>query len=123
VELHLGLKGFFTKIFMKLEDMDRIFEGGAYFHTSVGLYMWSWKKKFSPEKQTFKNVPVWLRLYSLSLDYWLASTFEAIRNKLGKYVKTSEVTIKGRYTSYARIYIEMDVSGGTPRSHNPGIQG
>jgi hypothetical protein len=41
----------------------------------------------------------------------LPSTFEAIGNKLGKYVKTSKATLKGRYTSYARIYIEMDVSG------------
>jgi hypothetical protein len=47
----------------------------------------------------------------LPLDYWLPSTFEAIENKLGKYVKTSEATLKGRYTSYARICIEMDVSG------------
>jgi hypothetical protein len=73
--------------------------------------MHPWKENFSLEKETFKNVPVWLRLYSLLLDYWLPSTFEEIGNKLGKYVKTSEATLKGRYTSYARIYIEMDVSG------------
>jgi hypothetical protein len=40
----------------------------------------------------------------------LSSTLEEIGNKLGKYVKTSEATLKGRYTSYGRIYIEMDVS-------------
>jgi hypothetical protein len=31
-------------------------------------------------------------------------------------VKTSEATLKGRYTSYARICIEMDVSGALPES-------
>jgi hypothetical protein len=67
--------------------------------------------KILPRKKTFKNVPLWLRFYSLPLDYWLSSTFEAIGNKLGKYVKTLEETLKGRYTSYARICIEMDVSG------------
>jgi hypothetical protein len=41
----------------------------------------------------------------------LPSTFEAIGNKLGKYVKTSEEILKGIYTSYSRISIEMDVSG------------
>ena len=45
----------------------------------------------------------------MPLDYSLPSTFKAIENKLGKYLKTSEATLKGRYTSYARIYIEMDV--------------
>jgi hypothetical protein len=75
-----------------------------------------WKKNLSPEKETFKNVPIWLRLYSLSLDYWLPSTFEEIGNKLGKYVKTSEATQKGRYTLCARICIEMDVSRALPEA-------
>jgi len=46
----------------------------------------------------------------------LFSTFKAIRNKLGKYVKTSEETLKGRYASYARICIEMDVSAALPEA-------
>jgi hypothetical protein len=58
VELHLGSKGFFTTLFMNLEDRDKVFDGGAYFHASTGLYMCPWKEKFSPEKETFKNVPV-----------------------------------------------------------------
>jgi hypothetical protein len=70
-----------------------------------------WKEKFFPEKETFKIVPIWLRLYSLLINYRLPSTFKSIGNKLGKYVKTSEATLKGRYTSYLRICIEMDVSG------------
>jgi hypothetical protein len=111
MEIHLGSKGFFIVVFMNLEDRDKVFEGGAYFHTLAGLYMCLWKEKFSLEKETFKNIPVWLRFYSLPLDYWLSSTFEAIENKLGKYFKTSEATLKGIYTSYARICIEMDVLG------------
>jgi hypothetical protein len=30
VELHLGLKGFFTTVFMNLEDRDKVFEGGGH---------------------------------------------------------------------------------------------
>jgi len=47
VELHLGSKGFFTEVFIDLEDKDRVFEGGPYFHASAGLYMQGkriWKK-------------------------------------------------------------------------------
>jgi hypothetical protein len=116
VDLHLGSKGFFTVVFINLEDRDKVFEGGPYFHASVGLYMRPWKEKISPEKETFKCVPVWIRLYSLPLDYWLLTTFEAIGNKLGKFVKASDATLKGKYTSFARIYIEMDVSGALPEA-------
>jgi hypothetical protein len=111
VELHMGLKGFFTMVFINLEDRDKVFEGGPYFHASTRLYMQPWKENFSPEKETLKKVSVWMRLYSLPLYYWLPSTFEAIGNKLEKYIKTVEVTLRGRYTSYARICIETDVSG------------
>jgi hypothetical protein len=99
-----------------LEDRDKLFEGGPYFHTSIGLYMQPCKENFSRKKETFKNVPIWLRLYSLSLDYLLPSTLEEIGNKRGKYVKTSQETLKGRYTSYASICINMDVSGALPEA-------
>jgi hypothetical protein len=96
---------------MNLEDKDKVFEGGPYFYAFVGLYIRPWKENFSTEKETFTCVPVWINLYSLPLDYWLPSTFEAIGNKLGKFVKASDATLKGKYTSFARICIEMDVSG------------
>jgi len=35
----MGSKGFFMVVFMNLEDRDRVFEGGPYFHASDGLYM------------------------------------------------------------------------------------
>jgi hypothetical protein len=116
VELHLSSKGLFTSVFVNLEDRNKVFEGGPYFHISAVLYMQPWKENFSPEKETFKKVPIWMRFYSLPLDYWLPSTFEVIGNKLGKYVKTSESTRKGRYTSYARICIEMDISRELPEA-------
>ena len=33
-----------------------------------------------------------------------------------KYVKTSEATLRGRYTSYVRICIEMDVLRALPEA-------
>jgi hypothetical protein len=42
---------------MNLEDRDKIFEGGPYFHATTGFYMWPWKESFSPEKETFKKFP------------------------------------------------------------------
>jgi hypothetical protein len=39
VDLHLGSKGFFTIVFIDVEDKDKVFEGGPYFHASARLYM------------------------------------------------------------------------------------
>jgi hypothetical protein len=51
VELHLGSKGFFTTIFMNLEDRDKIFEGGAYFHMPQQDYTCGHERKTSPQRK------------------------------------------------------------------------
>eukprot|EP00253_Pinus_taeda_P013643 PITA_13643 len=110
IDLHLGSKGFFMVVFTNIEDKDKIFEGGPYFYVVVGLYMRPWVMNFVLEKKTFTLVPVWVRLYSLPLDYWQNESLVAIGNKLGHYVKASETTRRGKYTSFARICVEMDLS-------------
>ena len=69
---------------------------------------------FVPERETFTSVPVWVRLYSLPLDYWKHGSLAAIGNKLRCFVKASEATRRGKYTSYDRICVEMDLSGALP---------
>jgi len=76
VRLHLGAKGFFTIVFSNLEDKDRIFDGGPYFFTLEGLYIRPWKPNFVLERETFKQVPVWIRLFSLPIDYWGYATLK-----------------------------------------------
>jgi len=71
INLHLGSKGFFIVVFTNLEDRDRVFEGGPYFYATAGLYMQPWVMNFVLERETFAFILVWIRLYSLPLDYWL----------------------------------------------------
>lgn len=111
VQLHLGARGFFTVVFTSIEDKDRVFEGGPYFLASAGLYMRPWLPNFVPEKESFTCVPVWIKLFSLPIDYWGMNALRQIGNKLGRFIKASEATLQKRYTSCARICVEMDVSG------------
>jgi len=114
IDLHLGSKGFFTVVFMNIEDKDKFFEGGPYFFATVGLYMRPWIMNFVLERETFTSVPVWVSLYSLPLDYWKNESLMAIGNKLGRFVKISKATRRGKYISFARICVEMDLSGALP---------
>lgn len=101
-------------VFSNIEDKDRIFEGGPYFYAASSLYMRPWMMNFVPEWETFTSVPVWVRLYSLPLDYWQTESLVSIGNKLGRFVKASEATRWGKYTSYERNCVEMDLSGALP---------
>eukprot|EP00253_Pinus_taeda_P034687 PITA_34687 len=98
----------------EIEDKEKVFEGGPYFYVAAGLFMRPWKMNFAPEWENFTSVPVWVRLYSLPLDYWRTDSLAAIGNKLGKFVKASKATRRGRYTSFARICVEMDLSRALP---------
>jgi len=78
IDLHLGSKGFFTVVFTNIEDKDMVFEGGSYFYAVAGLYMRPWVMNFVSECETFTLVLVWVRLYSLPLDYWQPKSLKEI---------------------------------------------
>eukprot|EP00253_Pinus_taeda_P022907 PITA_22907 len=61
-----------------MEERDRIFEGGPCFFATVGLYMQPWTMNFLPERETFTSILIWIRLYSLPLDYWMPESLKAI---------------------------------------------
>lgn len=54
---------------------------------------------------------MWIRLFSLPVDYWGLNALKQIGDQLGTFIKASEATLQKKYTSYARICVEMDVSG------------
>eukprot|EP00253_Pinus_taeda_P032209 PITA_32209 len=93
---------------------DKVFEGGPYFYAVAGMYMKHWIVNFVLERETFTSVSIWVRLYSLPLDYWQLKSLSAIGNKLRRFIKASEATKRGKYTSFARICVEMDLSGALP---------
>jgi len=81
-------------VFTSLEVKDRVFKGGPYFYAAAGLYMRPWMMNFVPECETFTSILIWIRLYSLLLDYWLLESLKTIGNKLGHFLKISNATLK-----------------------------
>jgi hypothetical protein len=114
IDLKLGAKGFFTVIFSNLQDKERIFEGGPYFYSHAGLFLRQWEECYNPEQEQFLAAPVWVRLFGLPMDFWDPEILEGIGNSLGSFVKIVEATTRGRYTSFARICVYMNISEPLP---------
>ena len=53
---------------------------------------------------------MWIQLVGLLGEYWYMEIFRKIGNLLEEFMKVSEQTKNKRYTTYARIYIYMDLS-------------
>lgn len=108
-DLQLGAKGFFTIIFFNLENRMRIFEGAPYFFNSAGLLLRIWKERFHPKLEDLSIIIVWIKLYSLPTELWEPEILEAIGNTLGTFLKSADQTIKGHYTSFARICVYLNI--------------
>jgi hypothetical protein len=74
-------------IFNLVEEREGVFQGCLYFFNFVGLYMRILKEKFSLEKEDFIVVPIWIRLYLLSHEYWRSKIMEGIGNTLRSFVR------------------------------------
>eukprot|EP00253_Pinus_taeda_P009631 PITA_09631 len=110
VDLKLGAQGFFTAIFSNLEDKNKIFEEGPYFLNNAGLFMKFWEERYNPEKETMMDAPVWVILFGLPDEFWDPEILEGIGNTIGSFVKTAEVTKRGKYNAYARICVYINLA-------------
>jgi len=63
---------------LNLQDKEKVFENGPYFHYNVGLFMRYWEECYDPNKEKFLSAPVWVRLFGLPMDFWDPKTLEAI---------------------------------------------
>ena len=88
----MGPKGFFTAIFNCIGDRNNVMDGGPYFFNSTGLYLRNWFERFNPVKENFNWAPVWIRLYSLPLEYWDEDSLQEIGKGLGEFIKIAEET-------------------------------
>eukprot|EP00253_Pinus_taeda_P015231 PITA_15231 len=91
-----------------------MFENGPYFYDNVGLFMRYWEECYNPDKEKILAAPVWVRLFGLPMDICDLEILEGIGNTIGSFVKIAETTKKGRYTSYARICVYMNIANPIP---------
>jgi len=114
IDLKLGAKGFFTAIFASLEDKERIFEEGPYFMNNVFLFMRHWEDRYNPDNEKSLVAAIWVRLFELPMEFWDPDILEGIGNSIETFVKVAESTKRGKYTSYARICVYMNIAEPLP---------
>lgn len=116
IQIKLGVKDLYMIIFPNMQDKEKVFKNGPYFYYNVGLFMRYWEECYNPDKEKFLATLVWVRLFGLPTDFWDPKILEGIGNTIGSFVKIAETMKKGRYTSYARICVYMNLANPIPDS-------
>lgn len=108
----LGARGFFTVIFSNLQDKERVFENGPYFHHNAGLFMRYWEECYNLDREQFLAALVWVHLFGLPIDFWVPEILEGIGNSIGRFVKIAEST------QGTRSFEKGKASNSTPTGNN-----
>lgn len=81
---------------------------------NAGLFMRYWEDRYNPDDEKIMEAPIWVRLFVLLIEFWDREILEGIGNSIGTFVKVAESTKRGKYTSYARICVYMNIADPLP---------
>lgn len=73
-----------------------------------------WEERYNPENEKMLAAPIWVRLFGLPVEFWDPEILEGIGNTIGDFVKIAEATKRGKYTSYARLCVYMNIAEPLP---------
>lgn len=59
--------------------------------------------------------PIWFKLFGPPMEFWDPDILEGINDTVGTFVKEVESTKRGKYTSYARICVYMNIAEPLPK--------
>ena len=98
--------------FHHTEDCQGFFELGLWFWGRAGLFITPWVLDFDPNKMLVTKTSVWIRLIDFPLHFWTTQSLEATGNSIGKFLKIDIDRAKLGLGTFARIYMEVDLSKG-----------
>ncbi|GLJ16268.1 hypothetical protein SUGI_0273660 [Cryptomeria japonica] len=115
VHIYPCAHGFFVVVFDSVQDIDSI----------LCKHLWSWEDKHTllikpwyielkTLIESFTKIPTWVRIPNLMLQNMFDSCFIAIGNSFGCFLGVDEGYIDFMHTTYARIFVEMDMSANLP---------
>ncbi|GLJ46396.1 hypothetical protein SUGI_0977840 [Cryptomeria japonica] len=98
-------KNFFVAIFKDEAERDKTLGLENWFLDNHPLYLQPWTPNFDPTPLAIYDKPVWIRLYSLPIEYWNESCLEKIGKTLGSLLEFDEDIIENDLYTYAKMKI------------------
>lgn len=113
--------GFFILKFASQSDRNLVIANGPYSYNSRPVILKPWHAEYSFKDEVLRTMPLWVRLPNLPLHCWSADSLSRIASLVGTPICADECTTKQARISYARLFIEVDVT--KPITRNIWIEG
>lgn len=122
----IELQNFFLFKFTSPQDLDLMRAASPWKISDHHLVLTNWAPNFDPLIAVIKQIPVWIMLPGLPMEYWVADHRRKIVKPTGNLIRMDEVTLsKGRATNramFARVLVDMDLTSEIPEGvyiHSP----
>ncbi|XP_059064686.1 uncharacterized protein LOC131856780 [Cryptomeria japonica] len=105
VEISALPKGLLSFTFSCEEDKLRILYGNPWLVRKIALVLQKWHPNLNMSESLLVQVPVWVKLPDLPLEYWAKSVFSGIASSFSELLLIDLVTASRRRLTHARFYV------------------
>lgn len=110
LELYYNEGGYFIIRFKTKLDRDEVLRRGSYTIYRKSMFLHEWSPDFTLNADIIRFIPLWIILPQLPLVYLGERSIRKIDIVIGIPLMTDECTTKKLRVSYARVFMEEDVS-------------
>ncbi|KAL0295341.1 UNVERIFIED_CONTAM: hypothetical protein Sradi_6840600 [Sesamum radiatum] len=109
------VNGFFFFQFNSIAAMEDVIEGGPWLFQGQPIVLQRWEPGMSLRKQKHTQIPVWIRLKHLPMEYWTTEGLSFIASGVGKPLYSDAVTKQCSRLDYARVCVMLDYNSTLPK--------
>ncbi|KAI8560219.1 hypothetical protein RHMOL_Rhmol04G0239000 [Rhododendron molle] len=109
-------KGFYFFQFGSKDAYRQIVESGPWHFGGRLMVLQIWHPDIEYEKERLAKLPIWIQLFNVPLQFWIAEGLSYIASFVGKPLYVDELTETAKRISYANICVEVDVTASLPHS-------
>ncbi|XP_028077524.1 uncharacterized protein LOC114279476 [Camellia sinensis] len=109
-------EGFMFFCFDNVDSCERVLEGGPWYVGNQLLLLKRWKRMMKLTKEYMSQIPVWVKLFHVPMEYWDFEGLSRIPSLIGTPLFMDNLTSSGTRISFARVCVEVNVESTLPQS-------
>ncbi|KAK4381207.1 hypothetical protein Sango_2990800 [Sesamum angolense] len=95
--------------------MEEVIEGGPWLFQGQPIVLQFWEQGMSLRRQKHTQIPVWIRLRHLPMEYWTDEGFSTVASGIGTSLYTDGITKDCSRLDYAWVCVMLDFNSELPK--------
>ncbi|KAL0294506.1 UNVERIFIED_CONTAM: hypothetical protein Sradi_6884600 [Sesamum radiatum] len=107
--------GFYFFQFQTMAYMEEIIEEGPWLFQGQPIVLQAWEQGLSLRRQKHSQIPVWIRIRHLPMEYWTVDGLSAVASGVGIPLYTDKITQSCSRLDFARVCVMIKFHSKLPK--------